>query len=81
MFDIQIEKLTEGFSRRIDILYQKLMEKNLIKNQPHVDFNNGAGDGIRTHSLLVTSQLLYRWSYSSIEIEAKLLFFSTFVSQ
>jgi len=45
MFDIQIEKLTEGFSRRIDILYQKLMEKNLIKNQPHVDFNNGAGDG------------------------------------
>lgn len=31
MFDIQIEKLTEGFSRRIDILYQKLMEKNLIK--------------------------------------------------
>ena len=38
MFDIQIEKLTEGFSRRIDILYQKLMEKNLIKNQHHVDF-------------------------------------------
>lgn len=31
LFDIQIEKLTEGFSRRIDILYQKLMEKNLIK--------------------------------------------------
>ena len=35
-------------------------------------------DGIRTHSLLVTSQLLYHWSYSSIEIEALLLFFFNF---